>query len=274
MRYKILIVEDEPVIASSEKQCIESEFKDNEDVRICIDIVDSRSDALLYIDSALAERKPYDLIIADLNLKDSDSKIQNTNGYKLIKQLSKVPNSPKVIIRSAYSSYRLSKELPLSELLSLGCIDHIEASSIIPKSGLTKRDRIELIGAVTNLVLKKKDSMAKHRTFKYGRLKYSYDKKKWFCDGVYMDRLVFPYDVLLLKFLTNQGTVMKVESIYKYLNNIEANYKTENVSKDAYAKKVWYRIDRLRKILNTYGYADDEIIRTSPRGGYFAMYIH
>lgn len=272
MLYKILIVEDEPVIASSEREFLEAAFEDYNDINLHIDIADRKEYALELIKYAIEKKKPYDLIIADLNLKDeSDARTRDTSGYKLIKQLAKIPNSPKIIIRSAYPSARISKELSLNELLSLGCVDHIETRANIPKSGWLIRDRIELTGAVKDLIMSKRESLTTHRELKYDRLLYSYDKKKWFCDGKEMDKLVYPYDKLLLLFITNQGNVLRAERIFEYLNGLRANYVTK--SKETLSNKVSYRVKRLRDILNAYGYSENEIIITSPRGGYMAKYL-
>ncbi len=261
MNYKTLIVDDEDIIAKSEKRILDVAFSE---IDISIDTVDNENDALEKILFAKDSGKPYDLVITDLNLYDGKAKPQDTSGLDFLKKLSTMPDSPNVMIRSAFPSSVVAKYC-----LSLGLNGYIETCNIA-KRGWTEDNRKELIEAVRNLIKKKQASIKKGRKIEYGRLIYSYDEERWYCDGTYMEKLVFPYDKLLLYFIENNSKVLTVDRIFNYLDYIKANYETGD---GIYAKRVSYRINRLREILKYYGFEKDDVICTSKRGGYYAKYV-
>lgn len=262
MKYKILIVDDEEIIAKAEKRILDAAFIG---IDIYIDTVDNEQDALEKIQFAKDSGESYDLVITDLNLYDGKVKPQDSSGLVFLKKLSIMPDSPNVMIRSAFPSSVVAKYC-----LSLGLNGYIETCNIA-KSGWTETNRKELIEAVRKLIDRKQASVRTGRRIQYGRLSYSYDKEMWYCDGTYMEKLVFPYDKLLLYLIKNNPRIFSAEEIFNYLDYIKANYESDDGS---YSKKISYRINHLREILSYYGFEKEDIIRTASHGGYFAKYYY
>lgn len=258
MKYNILIVEDEPAIAESEKRILKTDIHD---IDIHIDIVDNEDDALEALDYSA---DPYDLVISDLNLYDGTKDARYSSGLKLLTTISKRRDRPEIMIRSATPRAEMAEFC-----LDIGLRGYVATNHFVAKTGWDERDRKELTSRVQELIKLK----SKGRTLIYGRLKYDYDAEQWFCDGVPMEKLEFPYDKLLLLFIENSPDILYADNIFSYLERKGANYEKLESETDNVTKRVSYRVGRLRKILAQYGYGEKDVISTSKRGGYFAKYI-
>lgn len=254
MTYKILLVEDDVMIAKETKEALIKAFED-----IYVKAVYCAEDALEEIEAMeKSPDDPYDLVIADLNLGDNGKKPQETSGFEMLKTISNTYEC-QIMIRSAS---------PLEEMAKY-CTS-MGLRGYLAKTGFVRGDLGKLIYEIREKIERKQEKMKKGKTLVYGELIYSYDDNTWRCRGDLMD-LGKGYNELLRYFIAEPGKLRSAEDILKFLENNNANYEiSENREGGSVSNRVYNRINQLRKKLEKFGYEKDEIIAASKHGGYYA----